>query len=269
MNNFSIGEMSKLHNISIQTLRYYDRIGLLKPKVINERSKYRYYSIEQFLQVDVIKYCKSIGLSLEETKKLMENNYSIEGMFKLITTQQVAVEKKLEEMRQIKYHLDYLKSQLSSVIKCEKGKVFVKHNKERRYASYNCISKNIEELEMNYRKVILDIEENRERLNYNLASIVTYNSEKNSTEYKNIMLDVTEESFKHKENVIVFPEGYYVTVYFEGKNFENVEYYKKILDYVHKNNVKVTGDFNEIYILPQVDEGGRERSLMQLEILKV
>ncbi|WP_423244459.1 MerR family DNA-binding transcriptional regulator [Clostridium beijerinckii] len=38
MSNFSIGEMSKLNNISIQTLRYYDKIGLLKPKVISEKS---------------------------------------------------------------------------------------------------------------------------------------------------------------------------------------------------------------------------------------
>lgn len=29
---FSIGEMAKMHNISTQTLRYYDKIGLLRPK---------------------------------------------------------------------------------------------------------------------------------------------------------------------------------------------------------------------------------------------
>ena len=37
--NFSIGEMSKLHNISVQTLRHYDKIGLLKPSYINEKSR--------------------------------------------------------------------------------------------------------------------------------------------------------------------------------------------------------------------------------------
>ena len=35
---FTIGEMSKLHNISIETLRHYDRFGILKPEYINEKT---------------------------------------------------------------------------------------------------------------------------------------------------------------------------------------------------------------------------------------
>lgn len=49
---FSIGEMSKLHKISIQTLRYYDQIGLFKPVHVDQESNYRYYSIDQFSQLD-------------------------------------------------------------------------------------------------------------------------------------------------------------------------------------------------------------------------
>ncbi|MGL5693490.1 MAG: MerR family DNA-binding transcriptional regulator, partial [Peptostreptococcaceae bacterium] len=41
---FSIGEMSKLQNISIETLRHYDRLGLLNAEYINEKTGYRYYS---------------------------------------------------------------------------------------------------------------------------------------------------------------------------------------------------------------------------------
>ena len=41
-----IGELSKSFQISIDTLRYYDRIGLLKPYV-DPTNNYRYYSAEQ------------------------------------------------------------------------------------------------------------------------------------------------------------------------------------------------------------------------------
>ncbi|MDN4764790.1 MerR family DNA-binding transcriptional regulator [Clostridioides difficile] len=37
--------MSKLHKISIQTLRYYDQIGLFKPVHVDQESNYRYYKI--------------------------------------------------------------------------------------------------------------------------------------------------------------------------------------------------------------------------------
>ena len=41
---FTIGEMAKLFQTNIRTLRYYDEIGLLKPEWRDDNSGYRYYS---------------------------------------------------------------------------------------------------------------------------------------------------------------------------------------------------------------------------------
>lgn len=54
-NLFSIGEVSKIKDITIKTLRYYHKIGILTPKVIDENTGYRYYSIDQFIYIDIIK----------------------------------------------------------------------------------------------------------------------------------------------------------------------------------------------------------------------
>ena len=51
---FTIGEMSKLFNINIKTLRYYDEIDLFKPIIIDRTNNYRYYSTEQFEQLNTI-----------------------------------------------------------------------------------------------------------------------------------------------------------------------------------------------------------------------
>ena len=42
-----IGEMSKICNVSVQTLRYYDKIGLLKADKVEDSSGYRYYFPEK------------------------------------------------------------------------------------------------------------------------------------------------------------------------------------------------------------------------------
>jgi hypothetical protein len=47
VNMFRIGEFSKLTQVSIRMLRYYDETGLLKPAKIDEFTKYRLYLIEQ------------------------------------------------------------------------------------------------------------------------------------------------------------------------------------------------------------------------------
>lgn len=39
---FSIGEVAKIHNITVETLRHYDRVGLLRPSYINSSTGYRY-----------------------------------------------------------------------------------------------------------------------------------------------------------------------------------------------------------------------------------
>lgn len=269
MNNFSIGEVSRLHNISVQTLRYYDKIGLFKPKVINKKSNYRYYSMEQFLQLDIIKYCKSIGLPLEQIKNLIGTNISIEEMFKVINIQQEIIENKLREMNAIKNHLASIKGKLSSIIEHESNKVFIKYNAKRKYISFDYVSNNSDELEINYRKAMLEIEKSKENLNYDLAVTTSYDYKKDKTTYKSIMFNMNESDLEHNSNVIILPEGEYVTIYFEGQWFESKKYYDEIINYINENNIKVKGDFHEVYIFPQVDENGEEKTLTQLEILKI
>ncbi|MCI6696196.1 MAG: MerR family transcriptional regulator [Erysipelotrichaceae bacterium] len=74
MNNyFSIGELSKLQNISRQTLIFYDKIGLFTPAYINPENGYRYYNANQLDYLDTICIMKKIGFSLEEIKEHMKN----------------------------------------------------------------------------------------------------------------------------------------------------------------------------------------------------
>ena len=52
---YSIGEVSKIKDITIKALRYYHKVGILIPKYIDEETGYRYYSIDQFVHIDIIK----------------------------------------------------------------------------------------------------------------------------------------------------------------------------------------------------------------------
>ncbi len=62
-----IGELSKSFQISIDTLRYYDKIGLLKPYV-NPANNYRYYLPEQIIFLKMIMLGKYTGIPLKELK---------------------------------------------------------------------------------------------------------------------------------------------------------------------------------------------------------
>lgn len=70
-NKLSIGEMAKLRGVTVDTLRHYDKIGLLKPFHIDPETGYRYYSISQYEVLGTIKELRSIGFSLEEIKQFL------------------------------------------------------------------------------------------------------------------------------------------------------------------------------------------------------
>ncbi|OMF68222.1 MerR family transcriptional regulator [Paenibacillus glucanolyticus] len=68
----SIGEFSKICEVSTKTLRYYAEIGLILPDEINPENGYRYYSISQLKKMLFINRLKSYHFSLEEIKAILE-----------------------------------------------------------------------------------------------------------------------------------------------------------------------------------------------------
>lgn len=68
----TIGEFSKLCYVTVKTLRHYERIGLLMPHEVDEWTKYRYYDVGQMHKMIEIRNMKSLGLSLEEIKEVLE-----------------------------------------------------------------------------------------------------------------------------------------------------------------------------------------------------
>ncbi len=83
---FKIGEFSRLSQVPIKTLRYYDQVGLLKPAHIDHFTDYRYYTADQLPRLNRILAFKDLGFSLEEIAHLLEDEISVEqlrGMLRL------------------------------------------------------------------------------------------------------------------------------------------------------------------------------------------
>lgn len=67
-----IKEFSKLANVSVRTLQYYDDINLLKPAYVNDFG-HRFYNQNLFEELFIINTLKSIGFKLENIKDFISN----------------------------------------------------------------------------------------------------------------------------------------------------------------------------------------------------
>jgi DNA-binding transcriptional MerR regulator len=70
---FRIGEFSKLAQVSVRMLRYYDEMGLLKPNMINELTGYRMYSASQLPTLNKIIYLRDSGFNVSEIAIAINN----------------------------------------------------------------------------------------------------------------------------------------------------------------------------------------------------
>ena len=112
MNQYlSIGKVSKLKNVSIKSLRYYDRIGILKPAFVNTDTNYRYYTEEQLYLLDAITLCIKLGIPLKDLNHYVEND-SI-NLQKLLYDGKILAEEKILEIHKCLEALQEALRQLS------------------------------------------------------------------------------------------------------------------------------------------------------------
>ena len=66
---FSIGEAAKAVHTTTETLRHYDRIGLVKPSKKDEWTKYRYYTEQDIIRLNTVRLLQLMDLPLQELKR--------------------------------------------------------------------------------------------------------------------------------------------------------------------------------------------------------
>jgi len=70
MNGRTIGAVAKQANVHVETLRYYERRGLVT-RPLRSMANYRLYSAETVQRVRFIKHAQVLGFSLQEIKELL------------------------------------------------------------------------------------------------------------------------------------------------------------------------------------------------------
>jgi len=71
VNTLKIGQVAAEAGVGVQTLHYYERLGML-PKPDRSAANYRLYSPEAVRRVRFIKKAQALGLTLEETKQILD-----------------------------------------------------------------------------------------------------------------------------------------------------------------------------------------------------
>lgn len=91
-----IGDFSKICQVSVKALRYWDEQGLLEPATTDPATGYRYYAIEQIAEVNQILAFRTLGLELKRIKQLLRASVTTSDIRAMLHLKQVELQQQLE-----------------------------------------------------------------------------------------------------------------------------------------------------------------------------
>ncbi|MBL3649769.1 MerR family transcriptional regulator [Bacillus vallismortis] len=246
---FSIGEVSKLFNVKISALRYYDEIGLLKPEYKDEQTNYRYYSTQQFERLDTIKYLRALGLPINKLLHFY-NSQNTNTLIHILKSQQTEIDRKKRELERIEKKIsrriiqieDAVHTPLDHISKIKLPALRVAYL-EHEYILGHDIEHSLAELRTRL-NVNEDIFIGKIGLSISAAHVKANQFDK----YSSIFMILEDES----ENTLsetIFPSREYLQMRFKGSHPEAEPYYKKLLAYMKEHHYEVAADSIEITLI--------------------
>lgn len=98
---FSIEKAAKAAGTTAETLRHYDRIGLVKPCKTDEWTGYRYYSERELVRLNTVRALRCMDLSLKEIKEILELD-DFEKIISLLKQAERKADQKMKELTDAK-----------------------------------------------------------------------------------------------------------------------------------------------------------------------
>lgn len=113
---WTIGEVAKLFDVSTDTLRYYEKIGILSSNK-NRENGYRYYSYDEIVVLMDILFFRNMELSVKDIKQII-TKMDIGDIKNILYQNQRIVEERIQELIKLKKMINQAASQYKL---CEEG----------------------------------------------------------------------------------------------------------------------------------------------------
>ena len=111
---FRIGEISKMYHIGTDSLRYYEKIGILSPK--RGENQYRLYRTEDIWRLNVIRELRELGFSMEQIGVYLKDH--------TVSTTRMLLEEELRMIQEKQEKLRLLKKNVNERIRMHFGKEY-------------------------------------------------------------------------------------------------------------------------------------------------
>lgn len=248
MEKLSIGQMARLNQTSVQALRHYDKLGLLKPDYIDPDSNYRYYSIKQCAQLDLIQYMKYLGFSLNKIKRFFKQQ-ELDTVPQMLQHQMALIDQKMKELEQSKKALEMACRNYKAYLQApQTGKIEIQSFPERKIYCYDgkrdIYENNLETFEYLLRELRRQAAARNLPMAYycNVGSITRLATIRQNRFAATEIFVFVDPDAETQEGMESLPAGDYACIYCDRFDLEKT-YAAKLLDFIRQNGYEMAGDY--------------------------
>ena len=247
LQKLSIGQMAELNHVSEQTLRLYDKEGLLVPRCVDPVTGYRYYHIIQSAKLDLIQNMKVYGMTLRQIRSFLDSNDPA-TLRALLTEQADSIE---ECIRQLRRSQSAITRTLDNYRRYEamprNGEIFLEYIPERRIFRYSCDVNYFDQDESGYeymlRQMKTNLVANNMPLSYftNIGTIIRREHLVPDALFSNeVFLFVDEDDSSQAMETL--PAASYLCLCSDEFSMEAANV-RRLLDYVQTRGCEIAGDY--------------------------
>jgi DNA-binding transcriptional MerR regulator len=259
---FTVGELSALTGVSKQAIRYYDKIGLLKPGSVDAQNAYRYYEPIHVLYLNTITRLSQLGCSLMEIKKYISCG-NIKDVMNMLSVRRNLTEKKIAELKSA---FNTLEKQISIIedgsLSKNRTDVFLKHCPARRFIYIeNEVQPSIKQAILQISQMVKKMEERG--MLFVCSPVFEYKKEQHILK-TGFFYDETPDAGPFSADIV--PEGTYACIFHKGKYDDTPQTVSTLYRYIEDNCLEAMSNIFQLYIIDYALTQKEDELLTELQM---
>lgn len=263
---FKIGELSKMFNIGVDSIRYYEKVGILNP-IRNPENNYRFYTIEDFRRLALIRELLGLGFSTDQIRFFITDR-NVQKTCDMLSSELTAIKQEINRLEYIQRNLENRLKTIEETTSRYKGEKI----EELQLPERNCVMIRDKHLTNEMIDYYL-IKYMNEYKNYvgtigvcDCYTLDLPGSNPDSLYYRTKNVFFYSDSLDKEECNYTLPEGLYLSILYRGPLTKTKELLPSMYTYSEKHGYKITHAPIEFCYVDEYETSDENQYLVEIQL---
>lgn len=263
---YKIGELSKLYNIGVDSIRYYEEIGILTPKR-DAKNNYRLYSLDDIRKLTMIRELLSLNFSLEQIKEF-DDHRTVKNSIGLLEKELSIIDESIKKLVQTK---NSIQNRLSNIQNAMKKTKFFNQIRILHLPARDCVmisDTNLPDDYVDY--AVTQYMRNHHQGIHTIGACDCYTLDVKNSNPKSKLLRTKNVFFYSPkpmyESNYTLPAGTYLSVIYPGSYDNTKQWVKKMFLYAKEHSLKILSDPIEFGYINEYETANENENIIEIQI---